>query len=211
MTRSRRQLWPHLVGAALFLQLGCASKVLVPPKIDLGSYGSIGMIEFSVDADPTLRSYATQEFLQTMQMAQPGTRVLELGSEMRVLESVGHRQLDLNAIKAIGDKYGVDTVLTGNLSLTRVKPSLQISRSLTRVNVAADVRGTLSTRMVEARSGSTVWARSARAKQSVARASIVAHGPYGMGVTDKENAHALLVQGLVYRIADDFRSHWVKQ
>ncbi len=211
MTRSGWQLWSHLVGAALFLQLGCASKVLLPPRIDLESYGSIGMIEFSVDADPELQGYATQEFLQAMQMAQPGTRVLELGSEMRVLESVGHRQLDLNAIKAIGDKYGVDAVLTGSLSLTRVKPSLQISRSLTSVKVAADVRGTLGTRIVEARNGSTIWARSARAKQSVARASVTSHGPYGLGVTDKENAHALLIRGLVYRVTDDFRSHWVKQ
>ena len=46
---ARRKVGLYLLGIASIVVSACASKVLVPPRVDLASYGTIGMIEFSSD------------------------------------------------------------------------------------------------------------------------------------------------------------------
>lgn len=73
---------------------GCASKVLMPPKISLTTYNKIGMIQFSSNAEGTLQEFASQKFLQALQSSQPGVRILELGEENKVLHTIQHDKLD---------------------------------------------------------------------------------------------------------------------
>ncbi len=49
MIRTSRHVGPYLFGIALALLLGCVTKttVLVPPRVDLHLYRSIGLIDFS--------------------------------------------------------------------------------------------------------------------------------------------------------------------
>ena len=89
--------FPLIIITAFVMLHGCShtEKVLVPPRVELKAYRNIGVIEFSTNAENNLRQYVTQNFIQNVQSAQPGTRVLELGSKEKVLKSVKCHELDL--------------------------------------------------------------------------------------------------------------------
>jgi hypothetical protein len=202
-----------VLGTALVVLSGCAQKVkvLVPPRVDLGGYGTIGVVEFTSDTDRELHGFATQRFVQAMQSAQSGAPVLELGSAERVLKAIGHDELDFEAIRAIGEKYRVDTVLTGQLGVTEVKPRLQLSTALDALNVEARVEASLAVKLQDANSGATRWTRSAQGSKTVAQASVTKHGTKRLDASDPEDAYGGLVAWLVNQVTDDFRPHWTKR
>src|SRR6185295_3626333 len=113
MARSKRgkfMLRRALLGTALLA--GCSGgghyvNVDVPPRFDVAGMGPVGLIEFTSNADATINQYATQQFQQRLLAAQPGTRVVSLGSMDSVLASVGSSRLDGEAVKKIGKKYEV--------------------------------------------------------------------------------------------------------
>ena len=101
----------------LVLLFGCShtEKVRLPPKVKLNAYHHIGVIEFSTNAEDNLKPYVTQNFIHNLQAAQPGTRIVELGSEAHLLRTMKCKKLDLETIKLIGIKYNVDAVIFGHL------------------------------------------------------------------------------------------------
>ena len=211
MTRILSQASLPLLALAVLLQVGCASKkTLLPPRFDLESCGTIGMIQLDANVDPVLEKHLSSQLLQAMQQAQPRVRVVELGRQKQVLRAIGKSELDLGALRAIGDKYGVDSVLTGSMSFTNVKPSMSVSRKLSSLKLQANIRGLLEARIQETKSSATLWARSASASRALARANAASGGVYRLGVNDKEETQAALTRTLVVRLTDDFRAHWVK-
>ena len=135
----QRAILSPILAAALLLALGCASSVQMPPRVDLGQWDLIGIVDFGGDDDPELASRATGQFVQMLQAAQPGARILELGPEKRILSEVGHEELDFEAMRALGERYEVDAVFTGGLELSNVKPDVRFGESLTSVRAAANV------------------------------------------------------------------------
>src|SRR5688572_6601987 len=95
--RFRERLAARRLGAALAagLAAGCSHEpprpppVLAPPLVELAPLGAIGMIDFAVTGPEALAPVASQEFLASVQSAQPGVAVLELGPRERVLAAVG--------------------------------------------------------------------------------------------------------------------------
>ena len=89
------------------LLFGCSHrvKVRIPPKVALKPYNYIGVVEFSTNAEDNLGPYVTQKFIEQVQSAQPGTRIIELGSEEQILRAVRRNKLDLETIKRIGNKF----------------------------------------------------------------------------------------------------------
>ena len=214
MIRSNRHVGLHVFGIALALMLGCATKVtvFVPPRVDLAAYGSIGLIDFSSNRGKAdLERYGSQELMKTVQSAQPGTRILELGPERRVLASIEHDEFDFEAIRAIGKRYGVDAVFVGNLDFTEIKPKVRISMSLESLSAQAEVEAFLSTRLMETASGATVWTNSARDRAAVAHFKMLSSRPASFGAGDPNDAQLRLVQGLVVRITQDFRGHYERR
>ena len=198
----------YALGTALAILLGCASKVLVPPRVDLGPYDTIGIIVFTSNATGNLEEFATQRFIETVQAAQPGVRILELGSEKRVLGAIGHEGLDFEAMRAIGQAWGVDAVFAGHLEVTDVKPDLQLATLVKSMSLSADVAALLRARLVETSSGATVWTSSASGQAPVAHVHIVSHGPVDFSATDPERAYGKLIYGLVRSVAVDFYARW---
>ena len=92
-----------------------------------------------------------------------------------------------------------------------MRPSFNISRSLTSVNVKASIQGAMVARIVESRSGATLWTDTTQGSQPIAQASVDSSGPFGAGAQDPEIAEDKLIRGMAYRLTDDFRSRWVKQ
>src|SRR5215212_6746934 len=88
MNLSRTALLSLLTFSMLIL--GCSStktvRVAVAPRMDLRPYPVVGIVTFTSNRnDGELDRLATQKFLESVQAAQPGTRVVELGSQQEVL------------------------------------------------------------------------------------------------------------------------------
>lgn len=208
MKRMKRHVWPWALGITLAVSSGCASKVLMPPKINLATYNTIGMVQFSSNVEGNLQPFASQKFLQAIQSSQPGVRVLELGDEDKVLRTIQHERLDPSAIRAMGTKYGVDAVIFGRVEISNVKPKVELSRMLTSMSAQADVDAVLSARLLETDSGATLWTNSVQGRQTVGHVSFVSNGDIHFGARDPESAYGRLVEWLVVRATRDFRPYY---
>ena len=201
-----------LLGAALAAVCGCGgTKTWMPPRIDLQAFRRIGLVEFSSNAEGRLPTLASQDFLQKLQAAQPGVPVLELGGEDRVLRAIGRDKVDPEAIRAIGKKFDVDAVIIGNLEVTEAKPRLDVKQVFSTIDVRADVEAALTARILEAENGATLWTRSARSTETIAKAGLGRDGNIRIGAADPEATYGNLVQDLVDNLTQDFLPYWVEQ
>jgi hypothetical protein len=197
---------------AILVAAGCATKVQVPPRVELSEWNTIGIVEFGGAADPELADLATAQFVQMLHAAQPGTRILELGPEKRLLSELGHDELDFEVVRAVGERFHVDAVFTGALEMSEVKPDVRIGRAFTSVRASANVNGRLATKLLETRSGAIVWSRNSRATANVARVGIPPGGGIpSFRVGDPNEAYAGLVPQLVDQLRYDFYPTWTKQ
>ncbi|HEX5774019.1 MAG TPA: hypothetical protein VFY07_06810, partial [Geomobilimonas sp.] len=114
----RQRLRLSALAVVVLALAGCARTVTVtlPPRVDLANYPAIGLVEFT-SRPPRLGADATRKFIDNLHGAQPGIRILELGSQTTVLKEAGYEELDFKAIKAIGDQFGVAAVITGTVEL----------------------------------------------------------------------------------------------
>ena len=204
-------------GISLLLSLaiswGCSSTVLVPvpPRMDLKSYGTLGIVEFASNADAAINVHATRQFQEQIQAAQPGTPFLNLGAREAVLAAVGGTQLDVNTLKDIGKKYGVDAVFVGDITYSEPTTDINVG-DLTRLEggVRTEVRGDISSSLMETRTGASVWSSSAWAKRQTGRLSVSAEQGVSGGMSNENPRHEM-VSTLVYHLTKDFRPTSVRE
>jgi hypothetical protein len=198
---------------AAAMSWGCTRTVLVPvpPRMDLGGYGTLGVVEFASNAGPGVDAQATREFQAHIHSAQPGTRLLELGSREALLKETGARQLDAGALKKIGAKHGVDAIFLGEVTYSEPKTSVTVSdMSKLEGSARTVVRGDMSARLVETRTGASVWSSSSWATRQVGGVSVSAERGVSGGVRNS-NPREEMVPALVFHVTQDFRSGTVRQ
>ena len=190
---------------------GCShtEKVLVSPIIDLKAYRTIGVIDFSITAESDLREFVTQHYIQAVQSAQPGVRLLELGTKERVLTAVSRKQLDPAAIKSIGSAFYVDALIFGHFSASEPKPNVRLSSTWQSMHAGAMVEASLISKLWETDSGVTLWTNSTSKKESVASLKADTSGNIEFGATDPKETYGHLVPELVYANTTDFRPYYV--
>jgi hypothetical protein len=198
---------------SLVLLCGCSGTVLVPvpPRMDLRGYGTLGIVEFASNSSGTHNGRATRQFQEQIQAAQPGTRLVELGSREALLASLGAKQLDASALRKIGEKYAVDAVFLGEIAYSEPKADIRLN-DLAKLDgaIRAEMRGDISSRLVETRTGASVWSSSAWAKRQLGGLSVSAeHGVSG-GIS-KSDPREEMVPALVYHLTQDFRPSSVRQ
>jgi len=168
------------------------------------------MIDFTVNGPEALAPVASQQFLASVQSAQPGVAVLELGPRERVLAAVGGGALGPETIRAIGEKYELDAILVGELRTQEIQPRVSM-RELSSFSAQAEIEGVLSARIFETRRGATLWTTSAETRAPLAR---VALDPFrGEGDVDAnapEQVRVALVRKLVSQATADFQPRWVQ-
>ena len=179
--------------------------VELPPHIDLSTMGTIGVIAFDVQSDASLPGDITLKVIQHMQAAQPGVPVLELGNQANVLREVGFDSLDTEAVKAIGKKYGVDTLLTGTLEVTQSVPDVTFGQSMTSMSAATYVRGNLNARLRQTRTGATLWSNGANGKWKLAGVGLASGSLPTIGVSNSEDKYKKMLQDLARVGTADFR------
>jgi hypothetical protein len=199
-----------IVLVAGLLAIGCAKRALVqvPPRVDLHAFGTVGIVQFASASKGNLAAVVTQRFVEAMQESQPGVRVLELGTIERPVGGSG--PVDITAIQALGQKYGVGALIVGDLVVEDVRPKIDVYNMITTMSVSADVDAALTTRMLETASGATVWTRATRATRTVAQVG-VGRGQARFDARDPKSAYGELVDALVCEVADDFRVSYVRQ
>ena len=198
---------------SLSILVGCShtEKVRVPPKVDLKAYRTIGVIDFAITADIDLREYVTQHYIQTVQSAQPGVRLLELGTEEHVLISVSRKKLDLAAIKSIGSAYKVDALIFGHFSASEPKPNVRLSSTWESVHAGAIVEASLLSKLWETDSGVTLWSNTTKRKEPVASLKADTSGNIEFGASDPKETYGNLVPELVFANTTDFRAYYVRR
>ena len=192
---------------------GCSSTVLVPvpPRMDLRGYGTLGIIEFSSNADPAINAHATRRFQEHIQAAQPGTRFIELGSRDAVLAALGSKQFDVDTLKQVGAKYGVDAIFLGDVTYSEPKTDIDI-RDLTKLDgkVRTEIRGDMTSRLLETRTGASVWSDSAWATRQIGRLSISAEQGVS-GRMSQGNDREEMLPTLIHYLTGDFRPTSIRQ
>ena len=198
---------------SLAMLSGCSSTVLVsvPPRMELKSYGTLGIVDFGSNSDNVINVHATRQFQEQIQAAQPGTRFIELGNREAVLAAVGGRQLDVDALRKIGEKYGVAAIFLGDIAYSEPKTDVKVT-DLTKLEggVRAEIKGDISSRLVETRTGASVWSNSAWERRQIGRLSVSAEHGVNAGMS-KSNPREEMVPALVYRLTHDFRPTSVRQ
>ena len=199
-----------ILSLSLSILFGCShtEKVRVPPRIDLKAYKTIGVIDFSITAESDLREFVTQRYIQTVQSAQPGVRLLELGTKEHVLTTVSRKQLDPAAIKFIGSAYHVDALIFGHFSASEPKPNVRLSSTWQSMHAGAIVEASLISKLWETGSGVTLWTNSTMRKEPVASLKADTSGNIEFGASDPKKTYTNLVPELVYENTTDFRSSY---
>lgn len=200
-----------LAALAVFLMVGCShtERVRVPPRVDLAGYQTIGIVEFSGNSKDNLEPMVTQNFMQSVQSAQPNVRFIELGAEGQLLREIKRKRLDSKSVKAIGKSYQVDALFTGYMKFSEVKPSIKLSTNLKSMKAKAYIEGALNTRLWQANNGATRWTKSTTGQQSVANVNLNNAGPISFGVNDPKEKYGPLIQDVVKTNTKDFYSYYV--
>ncbi len=207
MTRSFTLAMAALVVAA---HLACGPRVMVPPKIDLTEYEVLGIIEFEASEEGELGVYATRRFVEAARRDQGMVRIVELGSEAEILREFGHDRLDHAALRAIGEKHVLTTIITGDVEISDVRPDFTITPGFDFVSVSAEVDVTLDVQMIEGSTGASIWSSSASATESVGHVSLFGDN-IAFDAEDPEKAYGKLVDALVEEVTRDFRVSWKRK
>jgi hypothetical protein len=192
--------------------LACAAKetrpqIEVPPRLDLAEWRTIGIVNFDGSIDEKLAGQATRRFIEMLQAAQPGVRIIELGEAGAVLAEVGHDALGFEAARAMGDRYGVSAVFTGLFEMEEARPRIKFGDVLSTIGARVDVTGELAARLTETHSGALVWSRSSTGLVNVANLGLSGGVPT-FGAQAPDEAEGGLVEHLVTELRYDFYPTW---
>jgi hypothetical protein len=193
---------------ALALLAGCTKSVVVtvPPRVDLSRYETIGLVEFDANASRAISRSATRQFQEHLQGAQPGTPILDLGYRDALLNAIGASSLDADAIKRIGEKYGVAAVFLGEISYSEPKTDVKITDiDKLEGGMRTEIKGDISSRLVETRTGASVWSSSAWATRQIAKLRVSAQDGV-TGQMNDSNPREEMVPDMIWHLTHDFRT-----
>ena len=185
--------------------------VPVPPRVDLKPYGTLGIVDFSSNGDRTTATQATRQFQEHAQEAQPGTRFLELGSREAVLAGVGASDFNPDALRRIGQKYGVKALVLGEVVYSEPRTDIKLA-DITKLEggVRSELRADISARLLETSSGASAWTRSAWTKRQLGNLNVSAERGVS-GSLGKSDPREEMVTTLVYHLTHDFRPSTVRE
>jgi hypothetical protein len=190
---------------------GCGSKVMVPPRIDLRQHEILAIIEFASSEEGELGTLATKRFMEAARRDQGLVRIVEIGPEAEALRRIGANRLDQDAFKALGSEYGVNTIFTGELVVSDVRPDVRVTPDLRDVGLAADVDATLAVQMTETATGASLWNNSADVTMRVGQVRVFGGRQIIFDADDPERAYGELIDALVEAVTRDFRVTWERR
>ena len=170
----------------LFSFIGCGTVIMIPPAIDLSPQERIGLISFSIEnAKGNLDEMATQRFLQVI-TSYHSVQVIELGSLDDVLGKINKRILDLDAVKAVGEHYDVNSFFYGKINVSDVNDTIETA-----------VGGKITSWLIEGRKRFAIQVRFPyeKRKDTSALENILIPSPEGYQVPLKQLAKIREIEG----------------
>ena len=199
----KKTLWILLITIIFF---GCGPVVLVPPEIDLVPYERVGLISFSLeDAEGRLDEIATQRFLQELTYHQKGVQIIELGTQDDVFEKIGKTTLDQETATVIGEHFGVTSFIYGKISVSDVKPEVDIGMLIKSMRLRATFSISVTARFLSTETGATLWTDSVTRKESLAYMNMGEDLIPYFDLRDQDEAYRSLIERLIYELTGDFR------
>jgi len=180
---------------------------MVPPVVDLKSHQAVGIIMFKCSEGGNLDAFVTQKFIQEITKDQRPVEILEMGKEADILAAVQKTILDIDAYKAIGQKYNLKSIIVGDIQISDVQPEINIAPGFSFIGARGVIQATLVARMVETTNGATIWTGSARDKREVGSISLVG-GHFMFDAQDPEQAYGPMTEALVKNTTKDFKNTW---
>lgn len=210
MTKSSlaRALGYLSLAAGAFAVFCCAhtATVAIPPVVELSNYAAIGLVEFVSQPPGQLGAEATRKFINNLHAAQPGIRILEIGSQENVLRDLGYDRLDFQSIRAIGERFGVAAVVTGAVELSEPQTDIRASTDLGSLSagIKAKVNGRMSAELWETASGATTWSNSSSGSWTVGGVSFNSSGEISAGYNYPKEKQDQILTELVTALNGDF-------
>jgi hypothetical protein len=174
-----------------------------PPRVNLAEHELIGVIEFTSPDQRELAPMVTARFVESARTDQGLVRMVFLRSE-------GQRP-DAARLRDIAAEHGLRTILVGDLRVSRVRPSMSVSDSLSSASVSAAVEATLTVEMIEAETGASLWSASGRAHETVGGVSVQGVKHVDFGAVDPRTAYNGMVDTLVGQVTRDLRGSWERR
>jgi len=196
-----------LVSICIGLFILSCTRVMVPPVVDLKSHQAVGIIMFKCSEGGNLDAFVTQKFIQEITKDQRPVEILEMGKEADILAAVQKTILDIDAYKAIGQKYNLKSIIVGDIQISDVQPEINIAPGFSFIGARGVIQATLVARMVETTNGATIWTGSARDKREVGSISLVG-GHFMFDAQDPEQAYGPMTEALVKNTTKDFKNTW---
>lgn len=195
-----------LVLAVILFFFCCGPVVLIPPEVDLIPFERVGLISFSLEnAEGRIDEMATQRFLQEITFYQRGVQIIELGTIEDVLAKIDKSAIDQEAALAIGERFGVTSFFYGTVTVSDVKPQINIASLIKSMSVQAVFSISATARFLSAETGATLWTDSIHMKDSLAYLSMEQGGIPYFDIRDQESAYTELIDELMHALARDFR------
>jgi hypothetical protein len=195
-----------LVLAVILFFFCCGPVVLIPPEVDLIPFERVGLISFSLEnAEGRIDEMATQRFLQEITFYQRGVQIIELGTIEDVLAKIDKSAIDQEAALAIGERFGVTSFFYGTVTVSDVKPQINITSLIKSMSVQAVFSISATARFLSAETGATLWTDSIHMKDSLAYLSMEQGGIPYFDIRDQESAYTELIDELMHALARDFR------
>lgn len=190
----------------LFTFISCAHWVMVPPKIDLTTYKKIGLISFTVEnAKGKFDEISTRFFLQNITRSQRGTQIIELGTVDKVLKKINQTSINQEAVKAIGEHFGVNSIFYGKIDISDVKPHINISSLIRSMRVRATFNITITCRLISTKTGATQWTDSVFRKGTLAYVRLRKNRLPYFDIRDQDETYKRLIEQIIFRLTRDFR------
>lgn len=193
------------------LACGCVSTVLVrvPPSLNISQYNSIGIIDFNSNIED-LSVITTQRFLNQVQTYQPDSRFLPLGNPADALASIGKERIDSEAVRLIGQKYDVRSIITGDIKISEPTPQLSLGKSFFSMSAKVSVNGNATVTLWDAQNGTIIWTRTKLGSWSLARMKMDAGGFKSTKIQDKKSRYQDVICDLMKWVTYDLRERYEK-
>ena len=196
----------------VFALAACSSSryVEVAPRLDLHSIGPVGLVGFTtVNARESMGERATRQFAEAVLGAQTGIEVLEIEPSDSLLRYAADKGYGPDFAQAVGRERNVAAVFVGQLEVTGAKPA-GVVESVRNMQVGATVTGTLTVKLISAKSGGTMWQSSSTATEKVGEFALT-RGMPSVTARDPDDAYQAALARLVDAVTSDMRPTWRKE
>lgn len=186
---------------------GCAATryetITYPPRVDLKQHEMIGVVEFSSPDQKELASMVTARFMEAARSEQGMVRMVSL--------HVDGPRPDAARLRELAHEHGLQTIVLGDLRVSKVKPTVSVSDSLSSANVSGAIEATLAVEILEPSTGASLWSASGRTRETIGAVSVQGVKNVSFGGVRPDAAYAEMVDNLVAQVTRDMHSTWERR